>query len=473
MEKKHSITDNHIAQNDQESMVKDIRDQDGALRSTFVNGVIDCLEHCDPHNVKEMVSELHESDYADLLEILSSEQRSTLIAVLDTDFNPEVLSELEPGALDDVLEILPKEQIAEAVRTLDSDDAIQVLEDLDANERSEILEHIPAKERESLKRSLDYPEDSAGRLMQTEYVAFHGNLTAQQAIARLRNDNDLPKEFSAIYIVEPNYHLRGKVLLNRLLCADPEAKVADLLESTLHTITVTQDQEAVARSFQRYNLISAPVLDHNGRLVGVIAVDNIVDVIHEEAEEDIHALGGVGDESLADSVMETANARFIWLAVNLLTAILASSVIQMFDTTIEQMVALAVLMPIVASMGGNAATQTMTVAVRAIATKSLSEVNARRIIWREFLVGSLNGIIFAVIMGVITWLWFGHPLLGLVIGTAMVFNLIMAGLAGILIPLGLDRFGIDPAIASSVFVTTVTDVIGFFAFLGLAALVLV
>ncbi len=459
-------------QNDH-TFLTDIREDDGCLRKDFVSAVQVLIEDGEWEKAKDVISDLHESDYADLLEILPTDQRSALIESLDTDFNPEVLTELDSAALDDVIEILPSEQIAEAVRRLESDDAVQVLEDLGDEDRSEILEHIPVVERAALKRSLDYPENSAGRLMQTEYVAFHANMTVEQVIDRLRHDPNLPKEFSAIYIVEPDYHLRGKVLLSKLLCAAPETPIEDLLETTLHTVEVTQDQEAVAHIFQRYNLISAPVLDHNGRLVGSISVDDIVDVISEEAEEDIHALGGVSDASLSDSVLETANGRFVWLCVNLLTAILASFVISLFDATISQMVALAVLMPIVASMGGNAATQTMTVAVRAIATKSLSSVNARRIIMREFLVGVINGAIFAVIMGIVTWLWFGHGLLGLVIAAAMVFNLVMAGLAGILIPLVLDHFDIDPAVSSSVFVTTVTDVVGFFAFLGLAALVLV
>ncbi len=469
---KNDISDPDISE-DNHTFFTEIRDGDGCLRKDFVSAVEALVEAQEWDKVKDVVADLHVSDYADLLEILSSEQRTALVGALDTDFNPEVLSELESGALDHVIEVLPRAQIAEAVRTLESDDAVQVLEDLDAEERREILGHIPLSERDALKRSLDYPEDSAGRLMQTEYVAFHANMTVGQVIDRLRRDKGLPNEFSAIYIVEPDYHLRGKILLGRLLCAAPETPIEDLLEETLHTINVTQDQETVAHIFQRYNLMSAPVLDHNGRLVGSIAVDDIVDVIQEEAEEDIHALGGVSDESLSDSVFETANGRFVWLCVNLVTAIMASSVIQLFDATIEQMVALAVLMPIVASMGGNAATQTMTVAVRAIATKSLSSVNARRIIMREFLVGSLNGAVFAVILGVVTWLWFADGLLGLVIGAAMVFNLIMAGLAGILIPLVLDHYDIDPAVSSSVFVTTVTDVVGFFVFLGLASMVLV
>ena len=450
-----------------------IRDENGKLLKDFVRSVAQCIVETDWIKAREIVAGLHKSDFADLIEILPAEQRTALIEALDADLNPEVLSELEPRALDDVIEAMHSAQVAKAVRRLDSDDAVQVLEDLDDEERSDILEHIPAIEREILKRSLDYPEDSAGRIMQTEYVAFHSNLTVGQTIERLRKDKELPKEFSAIFIVAPNYHLQGKVLLSKLLCASPETAVEALLETTLHTVEVTDDQEAVAHIFQRYNLISAPVLDHNGRLVGSVTIDDIVDVIHEEAEEDIHAMGGVGDESLSDTVLETARARFVWLAVNLLTAIMASSVIQLFDTTIEQMVALAVLMPIVASMGGNAATQTMTVAVRAIATRSLSDVNARRIVYREFLVGSINGFVFAIIMGVVTWLWFGHGLLGVVIGTAMIINLVMAGLSGILIPLFLERNGIDPALASSVFVTTVTDIMGFFAFLGLAALVLV
>jgi magnesium transporter len=289
----------------------------------------------------------------------------------------------------------------------------------------------------------------------------------------MQEADDLPERFYEIFVVDPSYHLLGSVALDRLLRTKRPVSIEDLTMTDIHPIAVESDQEEVARQFERYNLTSAPVVDGDQRLVGVITADDIVEVVQEEAQEDILRLGGVGGESVSDPVLETTRHRFLWLFVNLGTAILASWVISLFDATIEQMVALAVLMPIVASMGGNAGTQTMTVAVRALATQELGPVNAVRVIARETAVGLLNGLLFAVIMGVITYYWFGSGTLGLVIAAAMIINLLVAALAGILIPLGLHAVRLDPAIASGVFVTMMTDVVGFFAFLGLAAIWLV
>src|SRR6185295_16687830 len=334
-------------------------------------------------------------------------------------------------------------------------------------DQTEILEQLPARERVALAKSLDYPENSAGRRMQTEFIAVSANSTVGQTIDYMRETPDLPDRFWELYLVDGAGKLAGAVALDRLLRTKRPVPIAELLEDEVHPVRVTDDQEDVARLFERYDLVSAPVVDAEQRLVGVITFDDIVDVIEEEAEEDIRALGGVGrEEELSDSWWYTARSRFPWLFANLLTALLSSWVISNFEDALAKMVALAVLMPIVASMGGNAGTQTMTVAVRALATRELSSANAWRIIRRELMVGVLNGLCFAVIMGVIAATWFQVPDLGLVIGLAMVTVLASAALGGILIPLLLIRLGADPAVSSGPFVTTVTDVVGFFSFLG-------
>ena len=329
---------------------------------------------------------------------------------------------------------------------------------------------MPAFERLSLKRSLDFPEDSAGRRMQTEFIAIPPFWTVGQTIDYLRAEKDLPDEFFQLYVVDPGYRLRGTIPLDKFLRARRHVRIEDLMNDSVLTVEATEDQEEAARTFERYDLVEVGVVDDNQRLVGVLTVDDMVDVIHEEATEDIKLLGGVGDEEISDTVFTAVRSRAPWLVVNLFTAMLASFVISLFDASIEQMVALAALMPIVASMGGNAGTQTMTVTVRALATRDLDRGRVRRLIQREMSGGFLNGCIFAVLLGAITAIRYLSPSLGIVIGMAMIVNMIAAGTAGILIPLTLDRLKIDPAIASSVFVTTVTDVIGFFAFLGLAGL---
>ncbi len=452
-----------------DSQMLEVRSDDGTLRQEYVNSVREALAAGEHDTLAELVSALHEADLADLLELLKPDERRNLIAALGSRFDFAALAELQEQVRDEIIDALPNAQVAEVVRDLESDDAVLLLENLDAADQSEILEQLPAGERASLRRSLDYPEDSAGRLMQAEFIAVPPFWTVGQTIDFMREEEALPQSFSEIFVVDPTYRLLGKVRLDRLLRTRRPTHIEEIMDRVSHEIEVTDDQEEVARLFERYDLMSAPVVDDSKRLVGVITVDDVVDVIQEEAEEDIHRLGGVHDESVADTVLRITQRRFTWLLINLGTAILASIIIGLFDATIEQMVALAILMPIVASMGGNAATQTMTVTVRALATRELGAVNARRIITREATVGLLNGFIFAFIMGVVTLLWFGHTSLGIVIALAMIINMLAAGLAGILIPLTLDHFGIDPAVSSSVFVTTVTDVVGFFAFLGLAA----
>jgi magnesium transporter len=447
-----------------------MRDEEGALRPEFLRAVEAALDAEDAREVRHLTLKLHEADLADLIQLLRPEQREPLIEALGRDFNAAALSELDEGVRDQVLEAMPKEKLAEALQQLDSDEAVYLIEDLDKQDQSDILAKLPSFERAALERSLEYPEDSAGRIMQTDLIAVPPFWSVEQTLDHMRETEDLPDRFYEIFVVDPAYHLIGSVALDRLLRSKRLITIEAITNRDIHPIDVTSDQEEVARTFERYNLTSAPVVDTDRRLVGVITADDVVEVIQEEASEDILRMGGVAGESVSDPVWETARHRFIWLLVNLGTAILASLVISLFDATIEQMVALAVLMPIVASMGGNAGTQSMTVAVRALATKDLGPVNAARVIGRETAVGLLNGLVFAVIMGAIAFFWFGSGGLGVVIGAAMIVNLLVAALSGILIPLGLYALDLDPAIASGVFVTTMTDCVGFFAFLGLAAL---
>jgi magnesium transporter len=447
-----------------------LRDEEGALRSDFLHAVEAALEAHDAQRVRELTLKLHEADLADLIQLLRPDQRAPLIAMLGRDFNAAALSELDEGVRNQVLEAMSTEKVAEALQQLDSDEAVYLIEDLDKQDQSDILAKLPSLERAALERSLEYPEDSAGRIMQTDLIAVPPFWSVGQTLDHLRDAPDLPDRFYEIFVVDPAYRLVGSVALDRLLRSKRPVTIEAITERDVHPILAGADQEEVARQFERYNLTSTPVVDEGQRLVGVITADDVVEVIQEEASEDILRLGGVAGESVSDPVWQTARHRFIWLFVNLGTAILASGVISLFDATIQQMVALAVLMPIVASMGGNAGTQTMTVAVRALATQDLGPVNVARVIGRETVVGLFNGLVFALIMGAIAFFWFGSGQLGLVIGAAMIINLFVAALSGILIPLGLETLGLDPAIASGVFVTMMTDCVGFFAFLGLAAL---
>ena len=422
---------------------------------------------CGPANSRNSLSA---PDLADVIELLDPEARAQLIRSLGDDFPYEVLSELDGTVRDQLLHELPKGVLAKAITELETDDAAYLLEDLDEAQKQEILAQLPAGERAALERNLEYPEETAGRLMQTDFVAVPPFWTVGQVIDHMREADDLPETFSDIYVVDPTHHVIGGLDLSRLLRTKREVPVEKIMDANRQVVLATADQEAVARQFERYDLKSAPVVDANKRLVGVVTVDDVVEVIEEEADEDLRRLSGVGDESLADSVIYTVRNRFLWLFINLGTALLASSVIKLFDATIDQMVALAVLMPVVASMGGNAATQTMTVAVRALATHELGPVNSTRVILREASVGLVNGLVFAVLVGCIVLFWFGIDTLGIVIAMALICNFLAAALAGILIPLTLSRFGFDPAVSSGVFVTMVTDVVGFFAFLGLASL---
>jgi len=446
-----------------------LRDEEGAVRSEFVAIVSEAVAGRDAALLRSLVGDLHESDTGDLIGALDHDLRPQLIALMGKDFDFAALTEVDDAVREEILEELPAETVAEGVRELDSDDAVYILEDLPKEEQAEILEQLPRPERVALSRRLDYPEESAGRRMQTEFIAVPPTWTVGQTIDYMRETEDLPERFFEIYVVDPAGKFLGAVPLDRLMRSKRPVPMSELMEPERHVVRATDDQEDVARRFERYNLVAAPVINSGDRMVGVMTFDDIVDVIEQEAEEDIMALGGVGrTEELSDSVWQVAKGRFNWLLINLGTAFLASSVLKLFEGELEKMVALAVLAPIVASQGGNATTQTMTVVVRALATRELGVGNAPRVIMRELMVGLLNGLAFAVITGVAAAAWFKVTGLGVVIGLAMVCNLLAAALGGILIPLTLHRLGRDPAVASSPFVTTVTDIVGFFSFLAIA-----
>ena len=446
----------------------DIYDENGVLRSSFLAHIGAAIADRDTLALERDVASLHQSEIGHLLEALLPDQRRALVELMGAAFDFTALTEVDDAIRMDIVDHLPNEQIAQAVQDLDSDDAVYILEDLDAEDRDEILAQLPFTERIRLRRALDYPEETAGRRMQTEFVAVPPFWTVGQTIDYMREDQNLPESFSQIFVIDPTFRLLGAIDLDRILRTKRIVKIEEIMHETRHAVPATMDQEEAAQIFEQYDLLSAAVVDENERLVGVLTIDDVVDVIQEEAEEDLMRLGGVGDEELSDSVLVASRSRIPWLLVNLVMAFVAASVIGLFDATIQQIVALAILMPIVAGMGGNAGSQTMTVTVRALATKDIDIYNAGRIIRREMGVGLLNGMIFATLIGLVAGSWFADPELGGIIAVSMAINLFVAALAGILVPLTLDRFGADPAVASAVFVTTITDVVGFFTFLGLA-----
>ncbi|WP_404829750.1 magnesium transporter [Stappia indica] len=455
---------------DTDDQVPTVRDEEGRLSGEFLDLVETAIANTDAPQLKELVGDLHEADVGDLIETLDADERGPFVQLLGEDFDFAALTELDESVRLKLLEELPAETLAEGIGELESDDAVYILEDLDAENQAAILEQLPYSDRVQLQRSLDYPEESAGRLMQTDFIAVPPFWSVGQTIDYMREAEELPDTFHEIFVVDPGFRLLGSVPLDKILRTKRATKISEIMDEDAQPFEATEDREEVARSFERYNMVSAAVVDDAGRLVGMLMVDDIVDVIQEEAEEDLRALAGLGDEEISDDFIVTARSRFTWLVVNLGTAILASLVISLFEGTIEAMVALAVLMPIVASMGGNAGTQTMTVAVRALATQELDARNLWRVLRREVLVSLLNGFGLAVLIGIASAMWFSNTALGAVIGVAIVINMIFAGLSGLMIPVVLEKVKVDPAIASSVFVTTVTDVIGFFAFLGIAAL---
>lgn len=448
--------------------LEDIYTEDGSVRQDFLALVGAAIADRDVLFLRQKVAKLHESELGDLLEALLPEQRLALVHLLGDDFDLTALTEVDEAIRLEIVDQLSNAQIAAAIGDLDSDDAVYILEDLDHEDREDILAQLPFTERVRLRRALDYPESSAGRRMQSEFVAVPPFWTVGQTIDYMREDDGLPERFTQIFVIDPTFKLLGSVDLDRILRAKRQVRIEDIMHETTHSIAADMDQEEAAQIFEQYDLLSAAVVDENDRLVGVLTIDDVVDVITEEADEDIRRLAGVGDEELSDSAVSTARSRVPWLLVNLVTAFCSASIIGLFDASIEKMIALAVLMPIVASMGGNAGTQTMTVTVRALATKDLDIYNAARIVRREAGVGLMNGFVFAILLGIVAAFWFGNPQLGGVIGAAMVINMMAAALGGILVPLLLDKLKADPAIASSVFVTMITDCVGFFAFLGLA-----
>ena len=442
------------------------------LNRRNVAAILYAVDTGDRAQLLELMEPLHAADIADLLEQVNAYDRRRLVLLYDRDFDGDILSELDEGIREEVIQLLTPDVLKEAVRDLDSDDVVDLVEYLEEPQQEAILGALEDSDRHAVEQALNYPEESAGRLMQREVVAVPEFWTVGQTIDMMREREDLPEQFYHVILLDPKIRPVGHVTLGKLMASPRRTRLQEITEPAFRTIPAMQDEGEVAYAFNQYHIISAPVVDEEERLVGVITIDDAMIVLDEEHEEDIMRLAGVGEGSLNDRVSETVKQRLPWLAVNLATAVIASMVISLFEDTIAQFVALAVLMPIVASMGGNAGTQALTVAVRAIATKDLTGSNVWRVLRREIMVGLFNGLAFAVIMGIVGLVWFGSPALGGVIAAAMVINLVIAGLAGIAVPVILDKFRIDPALASGTFVTTVTDVVGFFAFLGLAGIVL-
>lgn len=442
------------------------------LSEDLVQEIKESLEHGLVEHIRQVVAELHSADIADLIEQLKPKHRSLLLEIADDLVEAEVYSVLDETVRDGLVDDMAPAEIAELLTELDLDDAVHVLEDLEEDEQQDVLKELPAEDRIVIAEGLSYAEDTAGRLMQRDLIAVPEYWNLGQTIEYLRDTEDLPDEFYEIFVVDPRHRPIGTIPLNRAMRSPLNVPVRDIMHREQKLIPVDMDQEEVAYLFQQYSLASAAVVNESGALIGMVTIDDIVDVISEEAEEDILLLGGVGEDNLFGSVLETTRTRFTWLLVNLLTAILASMAIGLFGATMEKVIALAILMPIVASMGGNAGTQTLTVAVRAIATRELTSNNMYRILWKEAIVACLNGCVFALLIGVVTWIWFADPTIGWVIGVAMIVNMVVAGVAGMVVPITLEHYDIDPAVASSVFVTTITDIIGFVAFLGIASIVL-
>jgi magnesium transporter len=447
-------------------------DDEFGLPPRLVEEAREAVEAGDAQRLDALLDPLHAADIADLLEQIGPNERRDLLRLWKGGVDGEILSELDESLREEVIEGLDPRELALAVADLETDDVVDLVEDLDAEGQEAVLASLAAADRIAVEKALSYPEYSAGRLMQSEVVRAPHHWTVGDAIDFLRSGVELPDQFYHVVLIDPRLKPLGYVTLGRILSSRRDVRLRDLMEDSFRTFHVEDEQGDVARAFERYHLISAPVVDEDDRLVGVITIDDAMTVLDEEHEEDILRLAGVGEGALSDPVWATARQRIPWLLVNLFTAGLAAMVIAQFEGTIEALVALAVLMPIVASMGGNAGTQSLTVAVRALATRDLTRSNAWRVIRREALVGLLNGVALAILLGGVTALLFGSVQLGGVIAAALVVNLFVASLAGVFVPLSLERMGVDPALASGTFVTTVTDVVGFFAFLGLATVIL-
>ena len=435
----------------------------------FINTFSEKILSSDIKFINQTLKDLHESDVANLIENLSNETRIKLIELEEFNIDPDIFIELNESIQSEVLQLLSTESIINIIKRLESDDSIKILENLEKNKKEVVLQKLPPKDKFLLEEGLSYPEDSAARIMQREFTAIPSNWSVGQTIDYLRENKDLPKEFLEIFIVDNEFKPVGTVPSSRVLRTSRDSKMNSIMTEMPVLISVNMDKEEVGHTFESYNLVSAGVVNKDNKLVGMITADDVVTVVQEEAEEDALRLAGVGDEEITDTVIVKTKRRFNWLLLNLFTALLATWVISNFGASIEQMVALAFLMPIVASMGGNAGMQTLAVTIRAIAKKELSTSNFNRVVGKEFIIGILNGIIFAIITAVIVHLWFKEINLSLLIAVSMVLNMIVAGLFGILVPVALKKMNIDPALASSVFVTTITDVIGFLSFLGLGS----
>ena len=447
------------------------KDQIASIRS--IELVTDYLENYKYDTLLSYLKDIHNADIAEILKNLDPVLRLSLLNIIDKNFDPEILTYLNESLREEIIETLDIKQLASNAKSLDIDDAVDLVEDLEEKDQNIFLENLDKAERVLIEEGLNFPEDSAGRLMQRQFVAVDENWNVGQAIDYLRgNKENLPEDFYDIYLIN-NKEVKGIVPLGRLMGSKREIELNSLINKDLRLIDANTDQEDVALLFNKYGLVSAPVINDQKKIIGSITVDDVVEVIEEEREEDILKLGGVDHDDLYESVISTTKSRISWLIVNLMTAVVASIVIGLFEAAIEKVVALAILMPIVASMGANAGTQTLTVAVRAIAVKELTTSNAIKIITKETLIGGINGIIFAIIISLISIYWFDNLLLGLIIGLAMILNLLIAGFSGIVIPLVLDKLKIDPALASAVILTTITDVFGFLSFLGLATLFLI
>tara|TARA_Y100000768_G_C23929883_1_gene659508 strand:+ start:40 stop:1419 length:1380 start_codon:yes stop_codon:yes gene_type:complete len=453
------------------SLIKSIRGKNVNFdfNKEFLSIFSEKIKVSDIKFINQTLEDLHPSDVANLIENLSSETREKLLEIEEFDIDPEIFVEINESIQTEILQLLSNDSIAKIIKRLESDNAISIIENLNQEKKNLVLDKLPPKDRFLLEEGLSYPEDSAARIMQREFTAVPSDWSVGQTIDYLRESKDLPEEFLEIFIVDNDFKPIGIVPSSRVLRTPREKKMNTIMREMPVLISVNMDKEEVGHTFENYNLVSAGVVNKNNKLVGMITADDVVTVVQEEAEEDVLRLAGVGDEEITDSVLIKTKRRFNWLLLNLFTALLATWVISLFGASIEQMVALAFLMPIVASMGGNAGMQTLAVTIRAIATKELSSGNFNKIVGKEFLIGILNGIIFAIITAVIVQFWFQELKLSLLIGISMVLNMIVAGLFGILVPVSLKKVNIDPALASSVFVTTITDVIGFLSFLGIGS----
>ena len=448
-------------------------DEDYSLDPRTVEAILDAVDAGDAAAIDRLMEPLHAADIADLFEQIGAGARAGLLAQWSRGIDGEILSELDESIREEVIAALPRDVLAFAVRELDSDDVVDILEDLQEPQQEIILRALEDSDRAAVEQSLTYPEYSAGRLMQREVVTAPEHWTVGEAIDYLRGDVELPDQFYHVILIDPRWHPTGYVTLGKLLSSKRAVRLKDITEDSFRTIGVREDEGDVAYAFNQYHLISAPVVDEDDRLVGVITIDDAMSVLDEEHEEDVLRLAGVGEESsISDGAFATARQRLPWLAVNLFTASLSALVISQFEDTLTRLVALAAVMPIVASTGGIAGTQSLAVAVRALATRDLTEANARRVVLRELGAGLLNGVGLALILGVAATLILGQPMLGLVLGLAMIVNQVVAAMGGVLVPLTLEKFKLDPALASGTFVTTLTDVMGYFAFLGLATVLL-